>query len=41
MIKLLEIPKPYYCILPYCDSACYADQRMPMGLGTCSTIWQS
>ena len=40
-LRLSESSKKYCGILPYCGSASYLYQRMPMGLNVSPAIWQS
>ena len=40
-LRLTENSKKYCGILPYCGSASYLCQRMPMGLNISPAIWQS
>ena len=40
-LRLLEKSQKYCSILPYCGSASYLYQRMPMGLNVSPPIWQS
>ena len=40
-LRLLENSKGYCGILPYCGSASYLYQRMPIGLNISTSIWQS
>ena len=40
-LRLSEISKRYYGVLPYFGSTSYLYQRMPMGLNISPSIWQS
>ena len=40
-LRLSDQAKKFCSILPYCGSASYIYQRMPMGLNISPSIWQS